>query len=150
MLRNLLLVSLVFLTSCKGWQDGPIFYRLSTEVYDELDRYLDEFSNLKDSDFAAKMYKDGDGNYVITLLNLRSQDSKDKFSLVNEKIIQKSNRYLSIKNIKIPIFTPLDLALADVGTVKSNSGREGRPAMIMFLDGFTITFNSSGDVLNVR
>jgi hypothetical protein len=86
------------------------------------------------------------GKYKVSILD-RLSAHKD----INETLVKRTNRFVKVNEILIPLITHEDIAFADFGTVltpesKNEKRRVGKKKIIFTDDSKGITFDRSGKI----
>ena len=133
-------------TSCNAQVDY-IYYDLPKAVDDKVEEYI-KTSKIKDDRlfFAAKLSLNTDDHYLLSIIDYNEMNSSKVFGLLFDKVIKKSNRMLRIGDDSLPIITEEDILFANLGEVKMSDGRVAKKRVLMNFDGYTITFDRSGNI----
>ena len=120
-----------------------IIYDLPKEVTEK----ADDFLRKQKGSYSILFSSLDSGRFSISFLKVDNSDKN--FELINSKLIQRSNRFLRVKDMLYPIITREDLQFADFGTENTpNSGshhrRNGKIKVHLTSDEYSITFDKTG------
>src|ERR1043166_6192861 len=89
-------------------------------------KLADHISKGKNSKVVGLLTKEDSGKYSITIIE-NDFSKNDNLKIIDETLIKKTNHFLRLNKILVPIITNEDLQFADFGTVETpNSGSSKR------------------------
>lgn len=146
MKHYLVLTLTVFSLSCVGQKSDHIYYELPESVNGKVAEYIKDLSaKNKAIEFAAKLFEGENQRYVLTLVEF-DKDKLEKDDLVYTFLVKKTNRFLRLHDLEIPLYLHLDLQFADFGKEVLPNGKVARTKVLQFTHGFNITFDSNGNI----
>ena len=134
------------MTSCRAQdQKKMIYYEFPANVTTVINEYIEaKFDQDSTLLFAAEIWEQESNRYVF---NLTEYNKGDKiFKEIDERIVSKSNRVAKIGKFLVPIFLSIDLQFTDFGSEKLPNGRIAKNKIMYISEGFSITFNRSGNI----
>lgn len=128
-----------------------IIYNLPQKVEDKVQSYLDKIkSENSTASFFAKLSHLRDNVYLLSLME-RDTLSSANYNPVEYYLVKRTNRKLKIKqSYLLPLVTGEDIIFADLGSEKLADGRIMHKKVVINIDGFSITFTQSGQLLMIN
>lgn len=135
-------IFIVCLSCSAGAQN--IVYDFPESVVQKIDKHISWYPDT--TKFAILFSSLDSGKYRISILN-----DLTSHKAINETLVQKTNRFVRVHNILIPMITTEDITFADFGTVytpesKSEKRKVGKKKILFTDDSKGITFDKSGKV----
>ena len=141
-----LFFAMLITSSChaQGSDKSPIYYEPHPDVLVKLKEYINA-STKNDSKvkFAFQLSQEGNNRYRIGIISYDNGIIEDN-DLIYSKVISKTNRFIKIGELDIPLFFSSDLSLADFGKQKMPDGRIASKWVLFNFDGYSITFDRNG------
>lgn len=147
-MRFVILVMLVFIgTSCSAQMKNHIYYDLPKTVTGQIKEHIEHYIS-KDSStcFVADLSQNSNNQYLLSIVDYKSENGSKVFGLLYSEVIKKSNRMLRVGDYEIPIMISEDMVFADLGETKMPDGRVAKKRVLMTFDGYTIAFDRSGKI----
>jgi hypothetical protein len=145
-MKTYMLAFLTFISGAANAQE--IIYDFPKSVADKVQQHISQYSDT--TNFVALLNVENDGKYLLTVMT-DDFTIKSNFKDITDVLIKKTNRFVKVNDVKMPMITGEDLIFADFGTVstpdsKSEKRRVGKKRPVFVAEDWSISFDRAGKI----
>jgi len=142
MLRKLIFAICALMIPVVG-NSQEIIYDLPEGVTKKIEAYI---SNFPDSVKFAIQLDAIESNKYVAYVMAEDRSNSEGAKLVNEMLINRTNRFVRVGNRFLPLVTAEDFVFAYLGSSGTRRGKVGRKKVMQNFDGYSITFDTTGRI----